>query len=217
MVMGKRVSGPPKLQDNDKRSSRVRTVEKRVPYQNYFSIAEHDISVPQFDGGFSEVVTRAAFVSADAIAVLPYDPIRDRVLLIEQFRFGPHIRGDDRPWKLEAIAGRIDPGETPKQAAHREAGEEAGLTFSELLPMPGYYPAPGAVAEYIHAYLGLAELPDEIVGVSGLPVEAEDIQSHVFGFEAAMEMLANGALDTGPLVICMQWLALRRDDIRRGA
>ena len=192
-------------------------MEKRAPYENYFSVAEHDISVPQFDGSFSDVVTRAAFVSADAVAVLPYDPKRDRVLLIEQFRFGPHIRGDDRPWKLEAIAGRIDQGETPEQSAHREAAEEANVTFSSLLPLPGYYPAPGAVAEYVHAFLGLADLPDEIVGVSGLQAEAEDIQSHVFEFDTAMEMLIGGALDTGPLVTCMLWLALRRDDIRRGA
>ncbi|MCB2157335.1 MAG: NUDIX domain-containing protein, partial [Rhodobacteraceae bacterium] len=47
--------------------------------------------------------------------------MRDRVLLIEQFRMGPYARGDAEPWLIEAIAGRVDPGETPEDAARREA------------------------------------------------------------------------------------------------
>ena len=79
----------------------------------------------RFDGQMSPTLVREVFVMGDAVTVLPYDPVRDRVLLIEQMRMGPLGRGDPLPWQLEAIAGRIDPGESPEEAARREAVEEA--------------------------------------------------------------------------------------------
>jgi len=178
---------------------------------------EHDISVPRFDGGYSETVTRAAFISGDAISVLPYDPVRDRVMVVEQFRFGPHVRGDAAPWKIEAIAGRIDPGEQPRDAAHREAAEETGLVLNRLIDLPGYYPAPGAVDEFMYPFIGLADLPDSATGLGGLESEAEDIKSHLLGFENAMKMLAEGRGDTGPLVVSLLWLSLHRASLRNEA
>ena len=105
---------------------------QRQPYSGFFAVEEHDVSFQKFDGTYSPVVTRAVFVSSDAAIVLPYDPVTDRVLLVEQFRAGPYIRGDRYPWCLEPIAGLIDAGETPAQAALREAKEEAGLDLKGL-------------------------------------------------------------------------------------
>ncbi len=197
--------------------AQVRTVEVREPYRNYFSVQEHDVAIPRFDGGFSDVVTRAVFVSGDAVCVLPYDPERDRVMVIEQYRFGPHVRGDTQPWKLEAIAGRIDPGETPEQTAMREMVEETGLHLRELIKAPSYYPAPGAVAEYMYSFIGLVDLPDGAAGIGGLEVEAEDIKSHILSFDGVMELLNDGRADTGPLVVSLLWLAAHRESIRKGA
>ncbi len=195
----------------------VRTLEVREPYRNYFSIQEHDVAIPRFSGGFSQIVTRAVFVSGDAVCVLPYDPKRDRVMVIEQFRFGPHVRGDEQPWKLEAIAGRIDSGETPEQTAKREMVEETGLQLQRLIEAPNYYPAPGAVAEFMYSFIGLADLPDEAAGIGGLEVEAEDIRSHILSFDDAMDLLTDGRADTGPLLVTLLWLAAHRDSIRKGA
>ncbi len=195
----------------------IRSLETRQPYQNYFSVTEQDIQVPRFDGGISDVVTRAAFVSGDAVAVLPYDAKRDRVLLIEQFRFAPHVNGDKSPWKLEAVAGRIDPGETPQQTARREMHEETGLEVGQLIPVASYYPAPGAVTEYMYAFVGLVDLPDGSGGIAGLQQEAEDIKSHVLDFAEAQDLIAIGAVDTGPLITALFWLSLHRDNIRKGA
>lgn len=195
----------------------VRTIEAREPYRNYFSIQEHDISVPQFEGGYSAVVTRAAFVSGDAVSVLPYDPVRDRVMVIEQFRFGPHVRGDLNPWKLEAIAGRIDAGETPEKTAHREMVEETGVKLRKLIKLTSFYPAPGAVAEYMYSFIGIADLPDEVAGIGGLEEEAEDIKSHILSFKDAMELLNDSRADTGPLVVSLLGLSMHRKALRNGA
>ena len=99
----------------------------RQPYAGFFAAEESDLSWRRFDGSMNPPVTRAGFVSGDAVTVLPYDPARDRVLLVEQFRSGPYHRGDPQPWQLEPIAGRIDPGETPEEALARELREELGI------------------------------------------------------------------------------------------
>lgn len=185
------------------------------PYEAYFAVEEHEISYRRFDGLMSPTLNRAVFISGDAAIVLPYDPLRDRVMLIEQFRAGPYARGDANPWLLEAIAGRIDGGETPEQAAQREALEEAGLTLRDLLPGPRYYPTPAAKAEYLYSFVGIADLPDGSDGVGGLESEAEDIRSHLISFDRLMELVASGEADNAPLLLLAYWLSTERAAIRK--
>lgn len=194
----------------------VETRARRRPYRNFFMVEEQDLRFPRFDGAMSETVTRAAFVCGDAVTVLPYDPVRDRVMMVEQFRFGPFVRGDRHPWSLEPIAGRIDPGESPEEAAHRESAEEAGLTIDRLEPVARYYPSPGAVTEYLFTYVGLADLPDTAAGMGGLPEEAEDIRGVILPFDAAMDLITTGEAENGPLIATLLWLALNRARLRGG-
>lgn len=192
----------------------VEVEDERRPYLGYFGIGECDLRFRQFDGKPSATVTRAAFLSADAVTVLPYDPKRDRVLLIEQFRFGPYLRGDPYPWAIEPIAGRIDPGETPEEAARRETVEEARLKLSTLHEIGRYYPSSGAVAEWLVSYVGVADLPDNAAGIGGLESEAEDIQSHVVPYSRLMDLVETGEVAVGPLLLSAYWLALNRERLR---
>lgn len=189
----------------------------RHPYENYFAVEEYDISWRRFDGGMSAPQTRAAFVSGDAVVVLPYDPHRDRVLVIEQFRAGPYARGDSQPWLIEGVAGRIDGGETPEEAARREAVEEAGLRLERLLPGPNVYASPGMMTEYLYHYIGLADLPDSAARIGGLEEEGEDIRGHVLPFARLMELVESGEADNAPLVLLALWLERRRPAIRAEA
>jgi nudix-type nucleoside diphosphatase (YffH/AdpP family) len=186
-------------------------------YANYFSVEEYDLSFRRFDGSMSEVVNRAVFLSGDASVVLPYDPVRDRVLVIEQFRMGPFARGDINPWLIEAVAGRVDGGETPEQAARREAEEEAGIVLQDLIPARHYYPSPAAKGEYLYTYVGIADLPDTVAGVGGLPGEAEDIRAHVLGFDQLMALVESGEIDSAPLIVLAYWLVGKRATLRRAA
>lgn len=187
---------------------------RRQPYAHFFAVEEYDLAFRRFDGGLSETVTRAVFLSGDAVTVLPYDPVRDRVLLVEQFRPGPFARGDRQPWLLEAIAGRIDPGETPEAAARREAVEEAGVTLGALLSVGNYYPSPGAKAEYLYSYIALCDLPDDAAGVFGVPGEAEDIRGHLLSFGQLMELMASGEICNAPLMLSVLWLERERPRLR---
>lgn len=194
---------------------RVQVAARREPYAHFFAVEEYDLSFQRFDGSASPVVTRAVFVSGDAVTVLPYDPVRDRVLVVEQFRSGPFARGDSQPWQIEAIAGRIDVGETAEEAARREAVEEAGLTLGALLPIAGYYPTPGISAEFLYSYLAITDLPDGAAGVFGVEGEAEDIRGHLISFDDLMALVATGEISNAPLIMTAYWLQAHRAELRK--
>lgn len=190
---------------------------RRQPYANYFAVEEYDLRHRRFDGTMSEPLNRAGFISGDAATVLPYDPVRDRVMVVEQVRIGPLMRGDANPWLLEAIAGRVDPFETPEECARREAHEEAGLELHDLIEIANYYPSPGAKTEYLYSYLALCDLPGVESGLGGLATEAEDIRNHVIPFNRLMEILFQPECANGPLILSALWLAANRDRLRKAA
>jgi len=183
-------------------------------HDGFFVTRAMELRHPTFSGGMSPRVRREVFVATDAAIVLPYDPRRDRVLLVEQFRMGPYGRGDPRPWTLEPIAGRVDAGETPEQTARREAEEEAGLKLCRLEPVGGHYCSPGCSTEYFHLFVGLCDLPDKARGHGGLETENEDIRTHTLQFDRAMGLLDTGEADNGPLILSLLWLAKERDRLR---
>lgn len=187
---------------------------RRVAHAGFFALEVLELSHRRFDGGMSATVTREILVSGDAVTVLPYDPGRDRVLLVEQFRSGPYGRGDPRPWQLEAIAGRIDKGETPEDCARREAVEEAGLVLGPLEPVAAYYPTPAAMTEFIYSFVAICDLPDGVAGTFGLAGEAEDIRGHLVPFDALMTALASGEVTNAPLILTALWLQRERGRLR---
>jgi len=195
----------------------VRQQAHRRPYVAHFAMEEADLSFRRFDGSMSPTVRRACLVATDASIVLPYDPGRDRVMLLEQFRAGPWLRADPRPWCLEPVAGRVDPGEGPEDTAHREALEEAGLTFSALHLASRSYPSPGCSSEFFHVYVGIADLPDSAAGHGGVAEEAEDIRLHLMSFDRMMELAEAQALNVGPLMLAAYWLSHHRERLRATA
>jgi len=201
-------------QAEETRQGRIDIAERNRVYSRFFALDEMKLRYERFDGTMSQTVDRAVFVGTDAAILLPYDPLRDRVLLIEQMRMGPLARGDSAVWQLEPIAGGVDPGETAEQAAHREAAEEARLKIDKLETVAKVYASPGNATEFFHIFLGLADLPDGIAGIAGLDAENEDIRSHVMSFDDLIAMADRDALANAPLVLAVNWLARHRDRLR---
>ena len=190
--------------------------QKMQPYTYFFGVQVDDLQFRRFDGSLSPVVRRAGFVMADAVTILPYDPVRDCVLVIEQFRYGPFVRGAANPWVLEPVAGRIDPGETPLQAALREMAEETHLRVNgqALVQIGTSYPSPGAITEMLFNFVALCDLPETLEGVTGLAAEAEDIRSHVIPLDRLLAMIPTHEAQNGPLIQSAYWLALNRARLR---
>lgn len=187
----------------------VRVLARREPYAGFFAVEEYDLTHRRFDGAPGPRLTRAAFVSGDAVTVLPWDAARGRVLVVEQFRTGPLARGDANPWSIEAIAGRIDAGETPEAAARREAEEEAGLQLADLWPVASYYPSPGAKTEFLYSYVAPCDLPDAVARLAGHADEGEDIRGHVIPLARLMALIASGEVANAPLILTALWLERR--------
>ena len=162
-------------------------------------------------GGTSGPVERELFVRGDVVGVLPFDPVRDEVVLVEQFRIGAmHQRPD--PWLWEVVAGMIDTDESPEAVAVREAREEAGLELdpARLTLVSRYLASPGATTEEVHVFAGDCDLAGRADALHGLAHEDEDILARVVPAERAIAMLGTREVRNALSVVALQWLALER-------
>ena len=191
--------------------AKVKTVKPL--YDGFFKINLYDIEHALFAGGKLDSVKREVFERGDAVAVLPYDPTLDKIVLVEQFRVGA-LRSSASPWLFEVVAGMIDKPESKEQVAIREAHEEAGLTIKKLLPMTSYLSSPGGTSERIYLYLGLIDSMN-VGGIHGLEEEQEDIKVHVFDYQDGLDLLQSGNLDNAATMIAMQWLALNKQKLEQ--
>ncbi|MDP1966134.1 MAG: NUDIX domain-containing protein [Reyranella sp.] len=187
-------------------------VEHVAAFQGYFKVGRYFFRHSLHQGGQSPVISREVFERGHAAGVLPYDPIRDEVVLIRQFRAGLYVAGR-HPWGWETVAGIIEDGETPEQVVHREAIEEAGLKIGDLIPIHNLMLSPGAMSESCALFLGRVD-STTAGGVFGLESEGEDILVKVVPFAEARAMLDRGEIDNAAAVVALQWLALHSDEVR---
>jgi ADP-ribose pyrophosphatase len=142
-------------------------------------------------------------------AVLPIDPVRGELVLIRQFRVAAHL-ATRQGELIEIVAGHVEAGETPAQAAMRECVEEIGVRPRALYQMFEFLPAPGSIDEYATMFLGVVDaagIPDR----AGAAHEKEATRPMRVTIEAAIAALEDGAMHNGFLVLALQWLALHRD------
>jgi len=109
----------------------VEIVEKQECYRGFFRLDKYCLRHRLYSGEMSEPISRELLSRGDAAAVLLYDPVRDEVIVLEQFRIGA-LQAEGGPWLLEIVAGMLGPGETPEEVVRRESVEEAGCVVYEL-------------------------------------------------------------------------------------
>jgi ADP-ribose pyrophosphatase len=188
-------------------------IKKTSLYQGFFRLFSLELKHELFAGGDSPPLNRELLDRGDAVAVLPYDPERDEVVMIEQFRIGA-MEDPSGPWLMEIIAGFQEPDEEPEAVARREALEEAGCTLTDLFPLHRYYSTPGSSTEQIHIFLGRTDTRN-IGGIHGLAHEGEDIRVQVLSCDTAFAWLDQGRIDSAMPIIALQWFRLNRQELRR--
>jgi ADP-ribose diphosphatase len=167
-----------------------------------------------YSGEWSPVRTYDVLRRGAAVAVVLYDPVRDAVVLIEQFRLPGFLAGAS-PWQIEVVAGLVDVEEAPETVAIRETREETGLALTaELIPIQRYLPSCGASDESV--FLFCARIDSSAAGgVHGAPGEGEDIRTVVKTVAEIEALLDAGAIENGHTLVALYWLLRHRADLRR--
>lgn len=180
-------------------------------YEGFFEVKRYQLRHKRFAGGWSESLTRELFIRGQVAAVLPYDPLRDEVVLIEQFRLGALAQSS--PWLLEIVAGIQEPGESIEDLAKRECQEEAGLSVQKLIKMLDYWVSPGGCNEHLSLFCGIVD-SEQAEGIHGLPSEHEDIRVVKVSSAKAYELVQNGTINNAATIIAIQWLMLNKEMLR---
>jgi ADP-ribose pyrophosphatase len=191
----------------------VEILQRNPAYRGYGRIDRYRLRHRLHDGGIGRAIDREVYDRGHVAGVLPYDPARDCVVLIEQFRIGAYLAGM-RPWQTEAVAGIIDAQETPEEVARREAKEEADLEIQELVPLYRYLVSPGAITETVALFVGRVDSAGA-GGVHGLPDEGEDIKVLTVPVPELAGMIEDGRIANVLTIAAVQWLLLYRDKLRR--
>ncbi len=194
-------------------SKQFEILAQETVYRGFFNLEQYTLKHTLYKGGWSQPLNRELFRRTSCVAVLLYDPDRDEVVLIEQFRVGAMFQAH-RAWLLEIVAGAIEAGETAVEVAYRESEEEAGCQISELLEIMQFYTTPGGSSERITLFCGRVD-SSNIGGIHGLQAEGEDIHVSAVKTEQVFQMLENGQIESGIPIIAIQWLYIHRDRLRK--
>lgn len=182
-------------------------------YRGFVSLNLYRFRHRLFNGESSAEIQREIFERGHAAVLLPYDPVRDEVVLIEQLRIAA-VDTSDSPWLLEMIAGMIKIGENIEDVCRREALEEAGMDIRRCKPMLSYLASPGGTSERLSIMVGEVNAATA-KGIHGLEEENEDIRVHVVSREQAYCWVEEGVIDNAASVIALQWLALHHTFLRK--
>jgi len=192
---------------------KIDILDKECVYDGYFNIDRYRLRHGLHEGGMSNEIVREVFERGHAVGILPFDPERDEVVMIEQFRVGAFAAGAE-PWLTEIVAGIIEQGETAVEVAHREITEESGLESEELWPMVRYLASPGGTSETVELFLGRVDA-SLAGGIHGLDHEEEDIRVFALPYAEAVTLVTEGKIGNAMTLIALQWLILHHDEVIR--
>ncbi|CAI0915936.1 ADP-ribose pyrophosphatase [Serratia entomophila] len=191
----------------------VEIIARETLYRGFFSLNLYRFRHRLFNGEMSPEIKREIFERGHAAVLLPYDPVRDEVVLIEQLRIAA-VDSSHSPWLLEMVAGMIETGESVEDVCRREAQEEAGVVVGRCKPVLSYLASPGGTSERLSIMVGEVDAATA-EGIHGLEEENEDIRVHVVSREQAYRWVEEGAIDNAASVIALQWLALHHESLRK--
>ena len=197
---------PPSLTATD-----VVLEESENMYQGFFRMDRLTIRHKRFNGEWIGPFTRELFERGQAVCVLLYDPIRDVVVLLEQFRVGA-LQDQRSPWLIELVAGMVEDGETAENVARRECEDEAGVIPGRLLPVCSYWVSPGGTSEKVEIFCGLVD-SNGLGGLHGIDDEHEDIRTFVIPFDEAYNAVETGIINNAATIVALQWLKIHHAEV----
>lgn len=174
----------------------------------FLKVYRYDFEIERHAGGVErrawEVMERG-----HAVAVLGHDPVRDEVVLVNEFRPGLLI-GGEYPFRDNLVAGAIDGEESPIDAAVREMQEETGLELRDpTIIHPGAYVSSGGTSERITLVYGTVNTAGA-GGIHGAVDEGEDILAVVLPAQVFIDRVRAGEVNDMKTLLAGYWFAERR-------
>ncbi len=185
---------------------KYKIINQKDLYSGFFKLKKIEFIHQKHDGTWTNQVDREIFSGAHVSTLLPYDSKRNEIVLIQQFRAGVISRYDE-DYLFEIVAGIIDGNESPEETAKRECFEETGCIVNKIIPIQGYFLAPGSSESYYHLYLGEVDAFDG-ERIKGLENENENILVKSYGVDEVRGMLSRGEIKNGLTLIALQWFFL---------
>ena len=190
----------------------VKVLARDDCHSGFLSLARYHLIHRLFSGGWSHPLLRERLEGLAAVAVLLYDPQRDAVVMVEQFRIGALEEGADA-WLVEPPGGAIEEGEEPADVAVREAMEETGCRIEALYPIGQVHINPGLAQHRLWLFCGRVDA-SKASGIHGLKEEGEDLRVVVFDADRLIDDLFTGEAPSATSVLVIQWLDRNRDMLR---
>jgi ADP-ribose pyrophosphatase len=191
-------------------------LEQARAHDSFLKLDRYAVRQRRFDGTETPVLDREVVVAVDCVGVLLYDPERDEVVLVEQARLVPALMGLAAV-QAEIVAGRIETGDTPIAAVHREVLEETGcMILGEPEPIAVVFTSPGYNTERLHLYSARVD-STAVGGFYGLADEHEDIRVLVLPYAAFVQWQAEGRITNLFTLSAGLWLALHRERLLSSA
>jgi ADP-ribose pyrophosphatase len=194
------------------RKLRATIKSSRPIADGFLKVNRYEFETEKHDSG-SQTVIREVMERGHAVAVLGYDPNRDVVVLVNEFRPGCLIAGEDA-YTDNLAAGGIADGETPVAAAVREMKEETGLDLREPeLVHPGAFVSSGGTSERIAIVAGIVDAT-AAGGIHGNAAESEDIRAVVVAAEDFIQRVRSAEIADLKTLVAGYWFADNRDRLR---
>lgn len=187
--------------------NRVSIQATTVLARNWGTLSECTLRYERQDGTV-QTLKREIYDHGSSAAIALYDPSRQTVLLVRQFRLPLMINGD-APFMLEVCAGMLD-GDDPVTCARKEALEETGHAPRNLRQVGVSYASPGSLTEKTTLFIGEYDETTRQSGGGGLEHEGEEIELVELELDAALAMIPDGGICDAKTIMLLQALALER-------
>ena len=173
----------------------------------FFKVDKLEVEYDRFDNNGRNSVIRYNLERPEASAVILENVSSNKVVIVEQFRFSIASKPGQSGWAHEIIAGLVDPGEKPIDAAYRETIEESGYKVKKLNHIYTFYPSIGISNETVYIFHGEVTDEDKINAGGGMEEESEDLRIHEMTVQELVDMLKSGEIRDSKTIMGIQWLA----------
>ena len=191
---------------------KVDILKKEQIFKGFFNLFLTKLRFEQFNGKMSETVSRVNVYRGDAVAVLVYNSIKKKFILVRQFRYPIYTVEPENAWTLEIVAGCIENNSTRVATAVQEVDEEIGYKIhpSQLEYIGKCYPSPGGTSERIFLYAVDVTQSDQVHAGGGLDHEAEDIQIEELEYDQVYKKIKNGEICDAKSLLAFNWFRNRQ-------